>query len=232
MNASDTADPECTIQQAQLGDHRDDHELLASRLEAIVKRVNADSEGSWKAKEWLSIVTSPCKWVASKLSDGAVWAFRRLASYNERQANAEKTRKQGKAILVRAEAEAKLLTAKARTEEAKARTLEIKNEATGELLKQMKDRGIDFAAAITDSSVHIAVVKADGVVSDKDEAELKRLTNPKKFRKIKEALKRNDSLGVSLASHDLSHEQIPDIKRQAPRKPKKRKKRKPPEKRE
>lgn len=149
------------VQQADLGDHKGDNAKLAEKLDKIAEKVNADSNGTWPAIEWLRLAVQPFTWTASKLKKGAIWAFRRLSSYNERMANADKTRKEGKAILVKAEAEAEDKKAGAQIKRAKARALEIENEKAEELLRQLKARGIDLAAEVKDGKLHVAVVKTD-----------------------------------------------------------------------
>src|SRR5262249_28226387 len=129
----------------------------------MAERVNADSSGSYKAQEWLSLILQPGRWLCLKVWKGIKSIARRLSTYNERQAKADKTRKEGKALLVKAEAEAAVIEAKTRTETAKGRAQEIKNETAEELLRQIRERGIDMAAELRDGQLQVGVVKDESL---------------------------------------------------------------------
>jgi hypothetical protein len=161
--------PSDSVLQVQLSDHKDDAAILLAKLGAIVHQVNTDSSGTWKAKEFLKIVTGPVRWIASKAWKGAFWAFERLSTYNERLARAGKTRQEGDAIEIEAKAGAKLTEAKARKERAEAKEQELKNkelelkikvaEERAEMLRELNARGIDLLAAVKDGHGYVVVVK-------------------------------------------------------------------------
>jgi hypothetical protein len=153
------------VQRLELGARDDDNARLAASLKAKAERINGDS-GGWAATEWLGLLTQPCKWSCKKLGKGIRWAVKRFTDHEKRLAEASKARNEGKAVLIKAEADAKLTEAKARTENAKARqeeanaqALELKNETTAELLRQLRERGIDLAAADRGGQLDVAVVK-------------------------------------------------------------------------
>lgn len=150
-------DPE--ILNVQLGDQAGNDQKLKTSLRKINARAEEDSSDSWKATEFLNLVLSPCRWTVGKITKGATWAFRRVINFNLRNAQADKTRKEGQAVLVKAKAEAELTKAKARNETAKARQQEIKNETAEELLRQIKERGIDFKTSLVDGQLKVAFVK-------------------------------------------------------------------------
>jgi hypothetical protein len=153
------------VQNLQLGDRAADNARLVAALETIADRVNAGSSG-YKAPEWLGMLAQPCKWSYSKLKQGTLWAVKRFNGYEKRMAKAAKARAVGRAVEVKAEADAELTRAKAtvelaraRQENAKARSLEIKNEMAEELFRQLKERGIDLAGTGRDGQLHVAAVK-------------------------------------------------------------------------
>jgi hypothetical protein len=154
------------VEQVELIDHAGDDKKLAEALEAIASKVNEQAQGGWAAVEWLKLAVQPGLWVASKIKKGTVWAFEQLASYNEREAKAEKTRKEGEALLVAAEAESEVKRAKAQVHLAKAEAIRektrgeaIKHETAEELLRQIRGRGIDLAADIIEGRLRVGVVK-------------------------------------------------------------------------
>lgn len=150
---------EQSVTQAELGEVAGDNGKLANALAKMAERINDDSAGSYAAFEWLKWVRDGVYWAGGKLGKGVLWAFQRLSSYNERQANAYKMRQEGKAELVRAVADAELTKAKARKENATAREQEIRNETAEALLQRIIERGIDFMAEVRDGQLHVAVVK-------------------------------------------------------------------------
>ena len=159
MNTSDQPTAEQAAIQVQLGEHSGNDAELKDALPTIAEQVNKGSSGTWKAAEYLGLIVQGGCWVGKAAWIGIIFIAERLSNYNERQANSDKTRKEGEALLVKAKADAALVNAKARTERAKAKEQEIKNESAAVLLEMIKACGIDLAAEVRDGQLHVAVVK-------------------------------------------------------------------------
>jgi uncharacterized membrane protein YqiK len=100
-----------------------------------------------------------CGWIYSAVKGAAAWAINRCTDYEKRKAEAEKIRSDAHAITRKADAEAILVLASAREKEAEARKKEIENEKAEELLRRLKEKGIELAASCEDGKVQVAVVK-------------------------------------------------------------------------